>query len=250
MTTAEAASMPFGKYKNTPIDKIDPSYLEWVLANCQHISADLKRAICTRLGLEVKDDHKDREIEALKQTIQELRHKVLVSRLEAYDEGYQDGKNEKLGNKVHEWHESLAQDYQGSIEAMTVVEVAYDRLRKALEFKDDLIDHEQKGMTLEDYCLERDLSLDQCQLIREGLAVARQLRTNGLPAPQKVPHDRYRTVNGYQRCTLDRWYQEFMARAEGNAATHLSRSAATSKRSRSAVRFTREPEAQFHQTPS
>jgi hypothetical protein len=111
MTTAEAARMPFGKYKNTPIEKIDPSYLEWVLANCQQISADLKRAICSKLGLEVKDDPKAKEIETLQQTIQELRHKVLVSRLEAYDEGYRDGKNENLVKKVMEWHESLAQDY-------------------------------------------------------------------------------------------------------------------------------------------
>ena len=104
--------MPFGKYKNTTIDKINPSYLEWVLANCQQISADLKRAICTRLGLEVKDDPKDREIEAVQQTIQELRHKVLVSRLEAYDDGYQDGKNENLMKKVEAWHQSLSHDYQ------------------------------------------------------------------------------------------------------------------------------------------
>ena len=131
--------MPFGKYKNTTIDKINPSYLEWVLANCQQISADLKRAICIRLGLEVNDDPKDREIEALQQTIQELRHKVLVSRLEAYDEGYQDGKNENLVNKVNEWHQSLSHDYQGSTEALTVVKVAHERLRKALEFKDELV---------------------------------------------------------------------------------------------------------------
>ncbi len=96
--------MPFGKYKNTAIEKIDPSYLEWVLANCQQISPDLKRAICATLGLEFKDDPKDREIESLQQTIQELRHKVLVSRLEAYDEGYHNGKNENLVKKVEEWH--------------------------------------------------------------------------------------------------------------------------------------------------
>jgi hypothetical protein len=137
MTTADAARMPFGKFKNTPIDKIDLSYLEWVLANCQQISADLKRAICTRLGLEVKDDPKDREIEAVQQTIQELRQKVLVSKLEAYDEGYQDGKNENLVNKVNEWHQSLSHDYQESNEATEVVNVAYARLRKALEFKDE-----------------------------------------------------------------------------------------------------------------
>jgi hypothetical protein len=142
MTTAEAARMPFGRFKNTPIEKIDPSYLEWVLANCQQISPDLRRAICTRLGLEVKDDPKDREIEALQQTIQELRHKVLVSRLEAYDEGYQDGKNENLVKKVEEWHQSLVHDYQRSTEAMTVVKVAHERFRKALEFKDALIDQE------------------------------------------------------------------------------------------------------------
>jgi hypothetical protein len=112
MTTPETARMSFGKFKNAPIEKIAPSYLEWVLANCQQISADLKRAICTRLGLEIKDDPKDREIEALQQTIQDLRHKVLVSRLEAYDQGYQDRKNENLVNKVEQWHQSLSHDYQ------------------------------------------------------------------------------------------------------------------------------------------
>jgi hypothetical protein len=222
MATAKAARMPFGKFKNTPIEKIDPSYLEWVLANCQQISPDLKRAICTRLGLEVQDDPKDREIEALQQSIQELRHKVLVSRLEAYDEGYQDGKNENLVKKVKEWHQSLSHDYQGSTEAMTVVNVAYDRLRKALEFKNAPIDHEQQCMTLEDYCLERDVSLDHRQLIKEGLAITRHLRTAGLPAPNKVPHERFGTVNRYKRCTLDRWYQKFMARAEENTATRFS----------------------------
>ena len=62
--------MPFGKYKNTPIEKIDPTYLEWVLANCQQLSPDLKRAICTRLGLEFKDDPKDKEIAELQASIQ------------------------------------------------------------------------------------------------------------------------------------------------------------------------------------
>lgn len=64
--------MPFGKHKNKPIGEIDPTYLEWVLANCQQISPDLKRAICTQLGLEVKDDPKDREIAELHASIQEL----------------------------------------------------------------------------------------------------------------------------------------------------------------------------------
>jgi Putative quorum-sensing-regulated virulence factor len=137
MTKVEMAKMPFGKYKNTPIDKIDPSYLEWVLANCQPISPDLKRAICTRLGLGFKDDPKDKEIEALQQAIQELRQKHLVSRLEAYDQGYQDGKIENTVKKVKEWHQTLTRDYERSTEAMTVVNDAYDRLRETLEFKDE-----------------------------------------------------------------------------------------------------------------
>jgi uncharacterized protein (DUF3820 family) len=137
MATVEAARMPFGKHKNKPIDKIDPSYLEWVLANCQQISPDLKRGICTRLGLEFKDDPKDREIVPLQERLQELRQSMLVSRLEAYDQGYQDGKSENLVNKVKDWHRSLTGDYQGSTEAMTALNDAYDRLRKALEFKDE-----------------------------------------------------------------------------------------------------------------
>ena len=174
MATQEAARMPFGKYKDKPINEIDPHYLEWVLANCQQISPDLKRAICTQLGLEVKDDPKDREIAELHASIQELRQRMLVSRLEAYDQGYEDGKSGGQANcirdKVREWHRSLAQEYQGSTEAMTAVNDAYDRLRKALEFKDDesieFVDSDQKWITLEDYCLERDLLLDHSQLIK------------------------------------------------------------------------------------
>jgi len=127
-----AVRMPFGKHKNKPIDEIDPTYLEWVLANCQQISPDLKRAICTQLGLEVKDDPKDRKIAELHASIQELRQRMLVSNLEAYDQGYEDGKSGGQANcirdNVREWHRSLAQEYQGSTEAMTAVNDAYDRL--------------------------------------------------------------------------------------------------------------------------
>ena len=69
-------------------------------------------------------------------------------------------------------------------------------------------------MTLEDYCLERDLLLDHPQLIREGLTITRHLRTNGSPPPHKLPHDRYGSVNGYERCTLDGWYEEYVGRKE------------------------------------
>ena len=229
-----AARMPFGKYKNKPINEIDPTYLEWVLANCQQISPDLKRAICTRLGLEVKDDPKDKEIAELQASIQELRQKILVSRLEAYDQGYQDGKSENLVNKVKEWHRSLAQDYQGSTEAMTAVNDAYDRLRKALEFKDESHrDSDQEWITLEDYCLERDLLLDHSQLIKEGLAIARHLRTDGSPPPHELRHDRYGFVNGYRRCTLDGWYEEYVGRKEADSATQPSTTAPTRRPSRS-----------------
>ena len=71
---------------------------------------------------------------------------------------------------------------------------------------------DQEWMTLEDYCLERDLLLDHPQLIKEGLAITRYLRTNGLPEPHTLPHEQYGSVNGYRRCRLDRWYEEFMAR--------------------------------------
>jgi hypothetical protein len=135
--------MPFGKYKNRPIDEIDPSYLEWVLANCQGISLDLKRAIRRRLGLEVGDDPKDREIAELQAHIRDLRQKITVASLEAYDRGFEDGQCQCQANgivdKVKAWHRSLAKDYHpdlrhGSTEAMTAVNDAYDRLGKALEF--------------------------------------------------------------------------------------------------------------------
>lgn len=75
---------------------------------------------------------------------------------------------------------------------------------------------EQEWMTLEDYCLERDLLLDQSQLIKAGQAITRHLRTHDLPGPHKLPHEQYGTVNGYRRCSLDRWYDEFMARQESS----------------------------------
>ena len=80
------------------------------------------------------------------------------------------------------------------------------------EFFEFFYESDQEWMTLEDYCLERDLLLDQTQLITEGHAITRYLRTHFLPGPHKLPHDQYGTVNGYRRCSLDRWYEEFMAR--------------------------------------
>ena len=55
----------------------------------------------------------------------------------------------------------------------------------------EFFESDQEWMTLEDYCLERDLLLDQTQLIREGHAITRYLRTHCLPGPHKLPHDRY-----------------------------------------------------------
>ena len=80
------------------------------------------------------------------------------------------------------------------------------------EFFEFFYESDQEWMTLEDYCLERDLLLDQTQLIREGHAITRYLRTHFLPGPHKLPHDQYGTVNGYRRRSLDRWYEDFMAR--------------------------------------
>jgi len=71
---------------------------------------------------------------------------------------------------------------------------------------------DQEWMTLEDYCLEKDLLLAESQLMKEGIGITSYLSTNGLPPPRKLPDDRYGTVNGYRRCTLDRWYDEFMTR--------------------------------------
>jgi ssDNA-binding Zn-finger/Zn-ribbon topoisomerase 1 len=77
---------------------------------------------------------------------------------------------------------------------------------------DELCESDQEWMTLEDYCLERDLLLDRSQLIREGKAITRYHRTHCVPGPHKLPHDQYGTINGYRRCSLDRWYEEFIAR--------------------------------------
>jgi hypothetical protein len=87
----------------------------------------------------------------------------------------------------------------------------------------EFFESDQGWMTLEDYCLERDLLLDQSQLIKEGLAITRYLRTNGLPGPHKLPHDRFGSVNGYRRCTLDRWYEEFKPRYVPRQSTSIFR---------------------------
>ena len=76
----------------------------------------------------------------------------------------------------------------------------------------EFFESDQDWMTLADYCLERDLLLDQGQLIKEGKAITRYHRTHSLPEPHKLPHDQYGTINGYSRCSLDRWYEEFVAR--------------------------------------
>jgi hypothetical protein len=53
---------------------------------------------------------------------------------------------------------------------MTVVEVAHDRLSKALEFKDEESgESDHQLIALEDYCLERNLQLDHCPLVKEKL---------------------------------------------------------------------------------
>jgi ssDNA-binding Zn-finger/Zn-ribbon topoisomerase 1 len=75
----------------------------------------------------------------------------------------------------------------------------------------EFLETDQEWMILEDYCLERDVLLDHSQLIKQGKAIARYHRTHGLPGPHKLPHDRYGTINGYRRSSLDRWYEEFMA---------------------------------------
>ena len=250
MTTKETARMPFGKYKDKPINEIDPHYLDWVLANCLQISPDLKRTICTRLGLEFKDDPKDKEFADLQAIIKELREKHLVSRLEAYDQGYQEGKNENFVNKVKEWHRSLAENYQGSTEAITILNDAYVRLRKALDFKEDeSVDSVEEWISLEDYCLERDLLLDHAQLIKEGLAIARQLRINGSPPPHKLRHDRYGFVNGYRRCTLDGWYEEYVGRKEADLTSHRTTTTPTRRLSRSRTLRPGRSEAQLHVFP-
>jgi ssDNA-binding Zn-finger/Zn-ribbon topoisomerase 1 len=74
-------------------------------------------------------------------------------------------------------------------------------------------DKDQDWMTLEDYCLERDLLLNYTQLIREGKAITRYHQSHSLPEPHKLPHEQYGSINGYRRCSLDRWYEEFIARS-------------------------------------
>ncbi len=80
------------------------------------------------------------------------------------------------------------------------------------EFFEFFYESDRVWMTLEDYCLERDLLLDQSQLLSEGQAITHYLRSHFLPGPHPLPHDQCGTVNGYRRCSLDRWYEEFMAR--------------------------------------
>jgi hypothetical protein len=76
----------------------------------------------------------------------------------------------------------------------------------------EFFESNQEWMTVEEYCLERDLLLDHTQLIKAGQGITRYLCTHGLPGPHKLPHERYGTINGYRRSSLDRWYEEFIAR--------------------------------------
>ncbi len=113
---------------------------------------------------------------------------------------------------------------------------AHNPHRKSLEFRMneffEFFESDQEWMSLEDYRLERDLLLDQSQLIKEGQAITRYLRTQGVPGPQKLPHDRFGSVNGYRRCTLDRWYGEFVPRYEPRQFTNNARLPAFFRRSR------------------
>jgi hypothetical protein len=52
----------------------------------------------------------------------------------------------------------------------------------------------------------------ELRMVSPELSITSYLRTHGLPCPHKLPHDRYGSVNGYRRCSLDRWYEDFMAR--------------------------------------
>jgi hypothetical protein len=113
----------------------------------------------------------------------------------------------------------------------------------------EFLESDQEWMTLEDYCLERDLLLDHPQLIKEGLAITRHLRTNGSPPPHKLPHDRYGSVNGYRRCSLDDWYEEYVGRQDVKLAPHRSGTAPKRQLSRSRTPHPGRSEAQFHRSP-
>jgi hypothetical protein len=93
----------------------------------------------------------------------------------------------------------------------------------------EVFESSPEWMTLEDYCLERDVLLDHSQLIKQGKAIARYHRTHGLPGPHKLPHDRYGTINGYRRSSLDRWYEEFVARQQERDSMAGNRAASANK---------------------
>jgi len=43
--------MPFGKYRNVPLEEVPDGYLLWLLDNCQQLSPTLREAMEERLGL-------------------------------------------------------------------------------------------------------------------------------------------------------------------------------------------------------
>jgi hypothetical protein len=96
--------MPFGKYKNRPLEEIPAGYLVWVLDNCADIKPTLREAIRLRLGLNSRP-----------------------AREPAAPDWPQ---------LISGWYRRLCRDYHpdrgGSTEAMGVINEAYDRLRDLL----------------------------------------------------------------------------------------------------------------------
>jgi hypothetical protein len=125
--------MPFGKHRGKLLSHIDPSYLNWVLNNCENASLDLRNAIRKQLGLAVQDPETQR--------LRERLHAAIKDALSAYDRGYEDGKRDatapSLKDTLKDWYRSLVKDYHpdlrhGNTDAMIAINDAYERLMKRL----------------------------------------------------------------------------------------------------------------------
>ena len=49
--TTTAATMPWGKHKGTPLHKLPPSYITWLLSDCTNLPASLRRQLGATLTI-------------------------------------------------------------------------------------------------------------------------------------------------------------------------------------------------------
>ena len=97
--------------------------------------------------------------------------------------------SENIANKVKEWHQSLAQEYQDH--RHEVVNDAYDRLGKPwISRMNEFVDSDQESITLErllPQCQSRCCCLSLMMFLEQPLALCRHLVQRGSSTPAYGP---------------------------------------------------------------